>query len=97
MLLCKNCIWKGGSEKYNVLRIVKRGIKVLIVNKVSFESAKILLRSIFSDNNTLNINYSILQSTIYTFFNEFNTKSCLNRYDKMRPLFFKIAPGHFRA
>ena len=44
MLLCKNSIWKGGSEKYNVLRIVKRGIKLLIVNKVSFESAKILLR-----------------------------------------------------
>ena len=41
----------------------------------------------------MNINYSIPETTIYTFSDKFNTKSCLNRYDKMRPLFFKIAHG----
>ena len=56
-----------------------------------------LLRSVILDNNIPNINYSILQTIIYTFFDKLNTGSCLNRYYKMRPLFFKIAPGHFRA
>ena len=54
-----------------------------------------LLRSIISDKNIFNINYSILQTTIYTFFDKFNTESCLNSYDKMRPFFFKIAHGPF--
>ena len=34
---------------------------------------------------------------IYVYFSDkFNTESCLNRYDKMRPLFFKIAHGPFQ-
>ena len=28
---------------------------------------------------------------MYTFFDKFNTEFCLNRYDNMIPLFFKIA------
>ena len=56
---------------------------------------EVLLRSIIPDDNILNKNFSIRQTTIYTFFDKFNTESCLNRYDKMRPLFFKIAHGPF--
>ena len=48
-----------------------------------------LLRSIILDNNILKINYSILQTTISTFINKFSTDSCLNRYDKMKPLVFQ--------
>ena len=44
----------------------------------------------------MNINYSIPETTIYTFSDKYNTESCLNRYDKMRPLFFKIAHGPFK-
>ena len=64
---------------------------------IDFVNRKCYRGQLFLDNNILNINYSILQTIIYTFFDKFNTGSCLNRYDKMRPLFFKIAPGHFRA
>ena len=56
-----------------------------------------LLRLMISDNNILNINYSILQIIIIHIFNKFNKESCLNRYDKMRSLIFNIAPDHFRA
>ena len=44
----------------------------------------------------MNIQYSIPETTIYTLSGKFNTKSCLYRYDKMRPLFFKIAHGPFQ-
>ena len=44
----------------------------------------------------MNINYSIPETKIYTFSDKSNTKPCLNRYDKMRPLFFKIAHGPFQ-
>ena len=37
----------------------------------------------------MNINYSIPETTIYTFSDKYNTESCLNRYDKMRPLVFQ--------
>ena len=48
------------------------------------------MRSIISDNNTLNTNCNNLQTTIYTFFDKFNIGSCLNRYDKMKPLFLFV-------
>ena len=44
----------------------------------------------------MNIKYSIPETTIYTYSDKYNTESCLNRYDKMRPLFFKIAHGPFQ-
>ena len=57
---------------------------------------KIILRSILSDDKTLYINYSVLDTIIYIFTDKFNTKSRLNRSDTMRPLFFKIAHGPFQ-
>ena len=46
----------------------------------------------------MNINYNIPETTIYTFSDKFNTESCLNRYGKMRPLFFfKSHTGYFSA
>ena len=44
----------------------------------------------------MNIKYSIQETTIYTFSNKLNTDSFLNPYDKMMPLFFKIAHGPFQ-
>ena len=44
----------------------------------------------------MNINYSVPETTIYTFSDEFNTESSLNCYEKTRPLFFKIAHGPFQ-
>ena len=48
-------------------------------------------------NNIMNIKYSIQETTIYTFSDNFNKNSGLNRYDKMRPLFLKSHTGHFSA
>ena len=44
----------------------------------------------------MNINCSIQSTTIFTFSHKFNTESRIDRYDKMKPLFFKLAHGQFQ-
>ena len=65
------------------------------ISKLPLCEPEMLLRSNISDNIALNTNYSILQTTIYAFSDKFNTKSWLNRYDTMIPLFFKITHGPY--
>ena len=67
---------------------------LLIQNVANIQSVNAFL--FISDNNIINIKCSIQETTIYTFSDKFNTESCINRYDKMRPLFFKIAHGSFK-
>ena len=63
-----------------------------------FINRKCFCGQFLSDNYILNINNSILETTIYTFSDQYNTASCLNLYDKMikmYPISSKSYMGHF--
>ena len=91
VLKCNHMEWRWlfGPFRYILVKISKLPLDT--VNR------KCYCGQYISDYTTHNINYSILQTTIYAFSDKFNTKSWLYRYDTMRPLFFKIAHEPFQG